>query len=75
MSSGNPALIVSFSTRSNSWPISSNDRDLICWIDILGLARRFLGSFGALAAATLLWEQGGDPCAVDEVTSTAKGSE
>lgn len=67
-----PALIVSFSTRSHRRSIGSDDRYLVRWIHLLRLAGRLLGSLGALATATLLWEESGDPSAIDEVADTAK---
>ena len=72
MSCGDPALIVSFSTRSHRRSIGSDYRYLICWIHLLRLAGRFLGSLGAFTATTLLWEESGDPSTVDEVAYTAR---
>ncbi len=34
-----PALVVCFSTRSDCWTIGTDDRNLICWIDLPGLPR------------------------------------
>lgn len=70
----NPAFIIRFGARGNSRPIGSYNRNLVCGINLLRLARRLLSPFAAFSSATLLWEQGADPRAVNEVACTAKGS-
>lgn len=70
---GDPAFIIGHSARSNSRPISAENRDLVGWVDLLGLAGGPLGSFAAFAATTLLGEEGGDPGAVDEVEGPDEG--
>lgn len=72
MLSGDPALVVSLSTSSDSRALSTGHSNLVSWINWLGSSCRSLGTLASLAAATLLWEEGSDPGGVDEVASTAE---
>lgn len=67
-----PALIVGLSARGHSWAILADDGSLISRVDSLGTAGRLLRALSALATASLLREQSGDPGDVDEVASPAK---
>lgn len=76
MCSWNPALIVAhLSARSDSWTIGTHHGNLFAWINWLRATARTLCTLSAFAAALLLWEESGDPGAVDEVDSATEGSE
>ena len=74
MLSGNPALVVSLGTSSDCRTLRTSNTDLVSWINWLGPSRRSLGTLAALAAATLLREEGSDPGGVYEVAGTAESS-
>lgn len=70
----NPTFIISFRARGNCRSIGSHDGDLISGVDFLRLARRLLSTLAAFSSATLLWEEGADPSAINEVACASKGS-
>jgi hypothetical protein len=67
-----PRLIVGRGTAGDSRAISTNNADLVGRVDLLGTARRALGTLAALAATLLLGEESGDPGVVDEVDCTSE---
>ena len=77
MLSRNPALVETASLRAagDSRAVSTDDGDLVRGVDFLALARRARGALAALAAATLLGEESGDPGVIDEVDDAAEGGE
>jgi hypothetical protein len=74
-----PALVISLlsqRTGSDSWAISTNNRDLILNIDSgLRSTRGTLSALSTFASATGLREQRLDPGFVHEVERTSEGSE
>lgn len=68
-----PRLIICFCTCCHSWAISTDDRDLLCRVDFLRAASRPLCALTTFASTTLLREQSGDPCLVDEEDGSAEG--
>lgn len=74
----NPTLIVSHGAAGNSWPVSTLYRDLFRRVDLLRTLGACLCAHAVLARNTaalgLLGEESGDPCVVDEVGGTGKGS-
>ncbi len=74
MMRGDPALVICRGFRSHRWSISSDYGDLISWINLLRLARGFLGASAAFASTTLLGKQSTNPGAVDEITCASEGS-
>lgn len=76
MASWDPALIVRLCATGDSWSVSTNNADLVGWVDFLRLSGRALGPLAAFAAATLLGKECRDPGVVDEVAGASKsGSE
>jgi hypothetical protein len=71
----NPALIIGLCARGHGGAVSTNNGNLVGRIDLLGLARRHPGALTTLAVALLLGEEGADPGVVNEVDSSAKGTE
>ena len=70
-----PRLIVGRGTAGDSRAISTDNADLVGRVDLLGTARRALGTLAALAATLLLGEESGDPGVVDEVDSASESAE
>jgi hypothetical protein len=70
-----PRRIKSLCTRGHSRPISANNGGLLSWINAFRALCGCFGPLAALAAALRLWEQGFDPCAVDEVDGTREDGE
>ena len=60
---------------SDSWAVSTNNRNLLAWVDRLRAATGTLRTLATLAATLLLWEESGDPGGVDEVASAAERAE
>jgi hypothetical protein len=77
VSGRDPALVecTSLCAAGDSRAVSTDDGDLVGGVDLLALARGTRGALAALAAATLLGEESGDPGVVDEVADTAEGGE
>jgi hypothetical protein len=77
VSGGDPALVESTSlcAAGNSRAVSTDNGDLVGRVDFLALAGGARGTLAALAAATLLGEESGDPGVVDEVADAAEGGE
>jgi hypothetical protein len=75
----NPALVVSLlchCSTGNSWSISTNNRDLILWINcLLAACRRTLSALATFASTFQLWEESLDPGLVDKVEGSTEGSE
>ena len=70
----NPRFVISFHTRGHRRSIGSHDGNLVSGVDFLRLARRLLSTLAAFPSATLLWEEGADPGAVNKVACASKGS-
>jgi len=71
---GDPARVVLGAARDGG-AISTDDGNLLGRVDLLGATGRLLRALTALAAATLLGEEGGDPGVVDEVDGATEGAQ
>jgi hypothetical protein len=71
VASRDPAL-VEFGTAGYSRAVGTHNSSLISRVDLLGATRGFLSTLTALATATLLGEEGGEPGVVDEVDGSGE---
>lgn len=74
MAGGDPGLVVCGGAGSDGWAIGADNGYLLSRSDLLDASGSTLGTLATETTALLLWEEGGDPGAVDEVAGTAKGS-
>jgi hypothetical protein len=71
----NPGGIKGLCATRDSWAISTNNGDLVGWVDTLRALRRLFSALATFSTAAGLREQSLDPGTVDEIAGSAEDAQ